>query len=115
MKIIKMLHVKQYNVTTEVRPHDEKIFNDQTNEYETKKVDGGTISKEYITSEDGSKVETIYEKINKMGYNKKKIEIIPDDGYRIKEITINGIKYDINQLQKDGEKVIITSGTDDND
>ena len=50
-----------------------------------------------------------------MGYNKKKIEIIPDDGYRIKEITINGIKYDINQLQKDGEIVIITSGTDDND
>ena len=42
---------------------DEKIFNNQTNEYETKKVDGGTISKEYITSEDGSKKETIYEKI----------------------------------------------------
>ena len=60
-------------------------------------------------------METIYEKINKMGYNKKKIEIIPGDGYRIKEITINGIKYDINQLQKDGDKVIITSGTDDND
>lgn len=112
---VRYYYEKQYNVTTEVRPHDEKIFNDQTNEYETKKVDGGTISKEYITSEDGSKVETIYEKINKMGYNKKKIEIIPDDGYRIKEITINGIKYDINQLQKDGEKVIITSGTDDND
>ena len=112
---VRYYYEKQYNVTTEVRPHDEKIFNNQTNEYETKKVDGGTISKEYITSEDGSKVETIYEKINKMGYNKKKIEIIPDDGYRIKEITINGIKYDINQLQKDGEKVIITSGTDDND
>ncbi len=112
---VRYYYEKQYNVTTEVRPHDEKIFNDQTNEYETKKVDGGTISKEYITSEDGSKVETIYEKINKMGYNKKKIEIIPDDGYRIKEITINGIKYDINQLQKDGDKVIITSGTDDND
>ena len=112
---VRYYYEKQYNVTTEVIPHDEKIFNDQTNEYETKKVDGGTISKEYITSEDGSKVETIYEKINKMGYNKKKIEIIPDDGYRIKEITINGIKYDINQLQKDGDKVIITSGTDDND
>ena len=112
---VRYYYEKQYNVTTEVRPHDEKIFNDQTNEYETKKVDGGTISKEYITSEDGSKVETIYEKINKMGYNKKQIEIIPDDGYRIKEITINGIKYDINQLQKDGDKVIITSGTDDND
>ena len=112
---VRYYYEKQYNVTTEVRPHDEKIFNNQTNEYETKKVDGGTISKEYITSEDGSKVETIYEKINKMGYNKKKIEIIPDDGYRIKEITINGIKYDINQLQKDGDKVIITSGTDDND
>ena len=112
---VRYYYEKQYNVTTEVKPHDEKIFNNQTNEYETKKVDGGTISKEYITSEDGSKVETIYEKINKMGYNKKKIEIIPDDGYRIKEITINGIKYDINQLQKDGDKVIITSGTDDND
>lgn len=112
---VRYYYERQYNVTTEVKPHDEKIFNNQTNEYETKKVDGGTISKEYITSEDGSKVETIYEKINKMGYNKKKIEIIPDDGYRIKEITINGIKYDINQLQKDGDKVIIASGTDDND
>ena len=109
---VRYYYEKQYNVTTEVKPHDEKIFNNQTNEYETKKVDGGTISKEYITSEDGSKVETIYEKINKMGYNKKQIEISPDKGYRIKEITINGIKYDLNQLEKDGEKVIIKSGTD---
>mgnify|MGYP002593535683 FL=1 len=109
---VRYYYEKQYNVTTEVKPHDEKIFNNQTNEYETKKEDGGTISKEYITSEDGSKVETIYEKINKMGYNKKQIEISPDKGYRIKEITINGIKYDLNQLEKDGEKVIIKSGTD---
>lgn len=109
---VRYYYEEQYNVTTEVKPHDEKIFNNQTNEYETKKVDGGTISKEYITSEDGSKVETIYEKINKMGYNKKQIEISPDKGYRIKEITINGIKYDLNQLEKDGEKVIIKSGTD---
>lgn len=109
---VRYYYEKQYNVTTEVKPHDEKIFNNQTNEYETKKVDGGTISKEYITSEDGSKKETIYEKINKMGYNKKQIEISPDKGYRIKEITINGIKYDLNQLEKDGEKVIIKSGTD---
>lgn len=109
---VRYYYEKQYNVTTEVRPHDEKIFNNQTNEYETKKVDGGTISKEYVTSEDGSKKETIYEKINKMGYNKKQIEISPDKGYRIKEITINGIKYDLNQLEKDGEKVIIKSGTD---
>ena len=109
---VRYYYEKQYNVTTEVKPHDEKIFNNQTNEYETKKVDGGTISKEYITSEDGSKKETIYEKINKMGYNKKQIEISPDKGYRIKEITINGIKYDLNQLEKNGEKVIIKSGTD---
>ena len=27
-------------------------------------------------------------------------------------LTINGIKYDLNQLEKDGEKVIIKSGTD---
>ena len=34
---VRYYYEKQYNVTTEVRPHDEKIFNDQTNEYETKK------------------------------------------------------------------------------
>lgn len=113
---VRYYYERQYNVTTQVKPHEETVLNPDTKEYETKLVDGGTISKEYITDEGGSRQEIAYELINRMGYNKKQIEIIPDKGYRVKEITINDIKYAQSQLKTDeGNKVIIPAGTDESE
>ena len=113
---VRYYYERQYNVTTQVKPHEETVLNPDTKEYETKLVDGGAISKEYITDEGGSRQEIAYELINRMGYNKKQIEIIPDKGYRVKEITINDIKYAQSQLKTDeGNKVIIPAGTDESE
>lgn len=83
---------KQFKINTEVIPHIENIDGNEVS------VFGGTISKEYkkdengefILDQSGNKIEVDYEIVNNRGDNKKKIEIIPDNGYRIKKVTVNG-------------------------
>lgn len=83
---------KQFKINTEVIPHTENINGNEVS------VFGGTISKEYKKDENGefildqfgNKIEVDYEIVNNRGDNKKKIEIIPDNGYRIKKIAVNG-------------------------
>ena len=74
---------KQFEITTQVKAHEEIINGEKV------KVDGGTISKEFITDENGNKVEVVYEEVLNRGDSKKEIVIKPDDGYRIKSVTIN--------------------------
>ena len=80
---------KQFEITTEVKPHEEKVLNPETNEYETKQVEGGTISKEYITDEEDNQIEVTYEEVLNRGNSTKEIVMKPEEGYRIKSITIN--------------------------
>ena len=85
---------KQYDITTQVKPHEEKVLNIETGEIQTIKVDGGTISKKYEKDEqgndkvdnEGNKIETVYEQVLSRGNTQEKIEIKPDDGYQIKTV-----------------------------
>lgn len=106
---------KEYNVTTEVKPHEEKVLNEETKEYETVLKDGGTISKRYEKDEQGNdklddkgnKIETVYEKILSRGDSKEEIEVKPDDGYRIKTV-IKQKKVIVNGKEtSEDEKVFI--------
>ena len=77
---------KEHKITTEVVPHKEII------DEEEKDVLGGTISKEYKLDEFGNVTDEeleYYEKVLHRGNSSKKIEIIPQDGYQIKEVKIN--------------------------
>ena len=114
---VRYYYEKQHKLTTEVKPHTETIDGTE------KSVDGGTISKEYITDAEGNKEETTYELINSRGYNKKQIEMTPDAGYRIKEITIKetGEKGNINETkytradfeEDENHKIVLKSGMQD--
>ena len=69
---------KQYDVTTSVKTHEEKVLNETTGKYETKQIAGGTISKEYEKDEQGNdklddkgnKIEITYEQILSRGDSK---------------------------------------------
>ena len=77
---------KEHKIITEVVPHKEII------DEEEKDVLGGTISKEYKLDEFGNVTDEeleYYEKVLHRGNSSKKIEIIPQDGYQIKEVKIN--------------------------
>ncbi len=90
-------YIKQYNITTEVKKHNETIDGTQVEK------EGGSISKEYETDKDGKKVEVTYEIVNSRGDNSKEIKMIPDNGYRIKSVTINGEELFIdNIIAEDG-------------
>ena len=105
---------KQYNITTEVKTHKEIINGVET------QVAGGTISKEYKLDENGEKVEVTYEVVNSRGDSTKAIEMVPEVGYRVKTITVNGKEILINNISKDdlavlgivkdGEKVTLKEG-----
>ncbi len=105
---------KQYDITTEVKTHNETINGVET------QVAGGTISKAYKLDEQGKEVEVTYEVVNSRGDSTKAIEMIPEDGYRIKTITVNDKEILINNISKDdlatlgivkdGEKIILKEG-----
>ena len=105
---------KQYDITTEVKTHNETINGVET------KVAGGTISKAYKLDEQGKEVEVTYEVVNSRGDSTKAIEMIPEDGYRIKTITVNDKEILINNISKDdlatlgivkdGEKITLKEG-----
>lgn len=94
---------KQFNVTTEVKPHIEKDVDGND-----VKVDGGTISKEYkkdendefVLDSNGNKIEVTYENILNRGDSTKEIVIKPDEGYRIKSITINDVSINLDSFTK---------------
>jgi len=94
-------YIKQYNITTEVKPHKEVI---DGNEVE---VNGGTISKEYELDADGKEVEIVYEVVNSRGNSKKEIKMIPDNYYRIKSVMVNDNQiYIDNMIAEDGSLTI---------
>lgn len=105
---------KQYDITTEVKTHNETINGVET------QVAGGTISKAYKLDEQGKEVEVTYEVVNSRGDSTKAIEMIPEDGYRIKTITVNDKEILINNISKDdlatlgivkdGEKITLKEG-----
>lgn len=105
---------KQYDITTEVKTHNETINGVET------QVAGGTISKAYKLDEQGKEVEVTYEVVNSRGNSTKAIEMIPEDGYRIKTITVNDKEILINNISKDdlatlgivkdGEKITLKEG-----
>ena len=82
---------KQFNITTEVKLHNE----------DGEQVKGGTISGENAG---------VYEKVYNMGSNKKEIKITPDEGYRVKLITINN-RIISESLLAEGENGVITIDT----
>lgn len=84
---------KQFEITTEVKPHKEVIAGEEVN------VNGGSISKEYITDEDGNQVEVTYEEVLCRADSTKEIVMEPEDGYRIKEITINEEPISLESLE----------------
>ena len=78
----------EYKITTEVIKHDETVNG------ETVQVKGGSISGEN---------ETPYELVMRGRDSTKVIKATPDEGYKIKEITINGETYDFtDKLAEDG-------------
>lgn len=105
-KVIEVIYwyEKQYQITTNVIEHTEKVENSETGKVEEILVKGGTIS-----GED----EQPYEKVLRGRDNIKQIKIVPDDGYRIKYVTIkdgnnNAEKVYITPfLQEDGKTAII--------
>lgn len=71
--------LKEYNVTTKVNEITITRHNELTNEYEEVTVKGGSISGEN---------ENPYETIQRGNDSIKEIKVVPDDGYRIKKITM---------------------------
>ncbi|MBO5004372.1 MAG: MucBP domain-containing protein, partial [Clostridia bacterium] len=72
---------KAFKITTDVIEHEETKVNEETGKSETVKVKGGTIS-----GED----ETPYETVIRSNDSTKQIKIVPEEGYRIKQVKING-------------------------
>ncbi len=92
---------KQYDITTEVKQHKE--IKDGVEQL----IDGGRISKEYEIDEQGNKNEIVYEKVLSRGDNKKIIEMVPDDGYRIKALCINDTQIDIKEMVKEDKSIVL--------
>ena len=94
-------YIKQYNITTEVKPHKQSINGVET------EVEGGTISKKFKIDENGKEVEDIYEVVDNRADSAKEIKMVPDDGYRIKSVTINDEEiYIDNLVAEDGSLLL---------
>ena len=72
---------KAFKITTDVKEHEETKVNEETGKSETVKIKGGSIS-----GED----EIPYESVIRSNDSTKEIKIVPEEGYRIKQVTING-------------------------
>ncbi len=88
---VRYYYEKQYKVTTEVKPHNEKDALGNTIS-----VEGGTIS---------GKEDDVYEIINNRGYNSNEIIMTPDSGYRIKKVTIESVstRYENGEIKETKE------------
>lgn len=90
-------YVKQYNITTEVKKHEE------TKNGQTVYVEGGSISKQYEYDSNGNEVETTFELIENRADSTKEIKMTPDNGYIIKSVSINDEELFIdNLINEDG-------------
>lgn len=85
---VRFYYMRQYKISTEVKTHDEYGYD----------IKGGTISGES---------DEIYEYVNKKGSNQKEIVIQPDEGYKIKTITVNGVLIDYSDLIDEENKVVL--------
>ena len=87
---------KQFYITTDVITHSET--DEDGNVVDVK---GGSI-----TGED----ETPYETVIKAHNNEKEINIVPDDGYRVKQLVINDESINIADIEKDNHTITLPSG-----
>ena len=87
-----------YNIKTAVIKHKENYKNGVVQE----NICGGTISGE---------AEDIYEQVPNGETNKKSVEIVPDNGYEISKILINGEKYTFSKDDFENGKLVIKPGT----
>lgn len=92
---VRYYYERQYNIATKVKKHTEIIDGAE------KEVSGGTISGDGLES---------YEKINKMASNENKIEIIPEDGYRVKTVTINDQPLNVKDMEDENHKITLEKG-----
>ena len=76
--------IKTYEITTKVKEITISVYNENTYEYEDITVEGGNIS---------GKDETPYETVTSGSNSVKNINIVPDEGYYIKSIKVNGVDY----------------------
>ena len=87
---------KQFYITTDVITHSET--DEDGNVVDVK---GGSI-----TGED----ETPYETVIKAHNNEKEINIVPDNGYRVKQLVINDESINIADIEKDNHTITLPSG-----
>ena len=73
--------LKEYEITTNVKPITMRVYNKSTNMVEEQEVKGGTISGEN---------EAPYETVTVKEDSVKDLIITPDEGFSVKTITING-------------------------
>ena len=73
--------IKEYEITTRVKPITMRVYNKVTNMVEEQEVKGGTISGEN---------EAPYETVTVKEDSVKDLIITPDEGFSVKTITING-------------------------
>ena len=90
---VRYYYEKQYKITTEVKPHNEK-----DSKGNVVSVKGGSISGEELTP---------YEVVLKRGTSQNVIEMAPESGYRIKEIKINNKVYKAKELDEDKNYKVI--------
>lgn len=90
---VRYYYEKQYKITTEVKPHNEK-----DSKGNVISVKGGIISGEELTP---------YEVVLKRGTSQNVIEMAPESGYRIKEIKINNKVYRAEELDEDKDHKVI--------
>ena len=98
---------RQFHISTKVKPHAHT--NVESGEQEM--VKGGSISGD-ITAEET--LNTPYEDVLRSRANKKSVELIPDDGYRVKDVIINGKVVDLSEFEKDDKSIVIPEGYFDN-
>ena len=88
---VRYYYERQYNLNVEIKSHKETV-NGSTIE-----IKGGKL----INAKDNP-----YETILKNGSNSTEIELKPNDGYRAKYISVNGIALNLDGLEKDNHSVV---------
>ena len=88
---VRYYYERQYNLNVEIKSHKETV------DGSTIEVKGGKL----INAKDNP-----YETILKNGSNSTEIELKPNDGYRAKYISVNGIALNLDGLEKDNHSVV---------
>ena len=94
---------RQFKITTEVKAHAKT----STEHADSDIVKGGTISGDITEEENKDKP---YEIVIRAHDNTKQIEIIPDSGYKVKTLTINGELIETTNLEKENHTIVLPKG-----